>query len=39
MRQELDGARSGLLSRETQLAELQEKFLQSSAHVMEETIR
>ena len=39
MRQELDAARGDMLSREAQLAELQEKFLQSSAHIMEETIK
>ena len=39
MRQELDAVRGDMLSREAQLAELQEKFLQSSAHIMEETIK
>ena len=38
-RQELEAARGEILSREAQLAELQEKFLQSSAHIMEETIK
>ena len=38
-RQELEAARGDILSREAQLAELQEKFLQSSAHIMEETIK
>jgi hypothetical protein len=31
--------RSELLSKETQFAELQEKFLKSSAHIMEESIK
>ena len=39
MRQELDAARGDMLSREAQLAELQAKFLQSSTHIMEETIK
>ena len=38
-RQELEAARGDILSREAQLAELQEKFLQSSVHIMEETIK
>ena len=38
-RQELEAARGDILSREAQLAELQEKFLQSSAHIVEETIK
>lgn len=36
---ELESAKQQVLQREKQITELQDKFLQSSVHIMEETIQ
>ena len=36
---ELEGVKQQVLQKERQLTELQDKFMQSSAHIMEETIK
>ena len=36
---ELEGAKRNLLEKERQMTELQDKFMQSSVHIMEETIK
>ena len=36
---ELDGFKQQMLQKERQLTELQDKFMQSSTHIMEETIK
>ena len=39
VKRELDGSKQQLLQRERQMNELQDKFMQSSVHIMEETIK